>query len=63
MYSALPTNLIWRGRASGRKNESRTDTWLGQKMTPPSVGTCSRPSTLMRQRPLKTGLSTARATG
>ena len=63
MYSALPTKVMRRGSTTGRKNESITEVWFGQKMAPPVAGTCSRPDGLMRQRPLKIGVSTAFATG
>ena len=38
MYSALPTKVMRRGSTSGRKNESITDVWFGQKMAPPVAG-------------------------
>ena len=63
MYSALPTKVIRRGSTSGRKNESITEVWLGQKIAPPVAGRCSSPTVLMRHRPLKTGERTALATG
>jgi hypothetical protein len=63
MYSALPTKLMRRGSTRGRKKESITDVWFGQKMAPPSAGMCSLPCTLTRQSVLKSGLRTARATG
>ena len=39
MYSALPTKVMRRGSTSGRKNESITEVWFGQKMAPPVFGT------------------------
>src|SRR3546814_12791667 len=39
-----------RGSTAGRKNESITDVWFGQKIAPPRSGTCSRPSTVMSDR-------------
>ena len=63
MYSALPTNVMRRGSTRGRKNESITEVWFGQKMAPPVRGTRSRPTVLMRHNALKTGDMTARATG
>ena len=46
MYSALPTKVMRRGSTRGRKNESITEVWFGQKMAPPAVGTRSRPTVL-----------------
>ena len=45
MYSALPTKVMRRGSTSGRKNESITEVWLGQKIAPPVAGTWSMPRT------------------
>ena len=63
MYSALPTNVMRRGRAHGRKKESITEVWLGHMIAPPSSGTFSRPSMVNFQSRWKMGSSTARAAG
>jgi hypothetical protein len=63
MYSALPTKVMRRGSTRGRKKESMTDVWLGQKIAPPTAGRRSRPTVLIRHSPLNTGERTAFATG
>src|ERR687897_439369 len=62
-YSALPTKVIRRGSTDGSRNESITDTWLGQTRAPPRAGMFSVPSTWTRQPNRSAGVSTARATG
>jgi hypothetical protein len=62
-YSALPTNVIRRGRTEGMRKESMTDVWLGHRIAGPSRGTFPRPSTWTRQQARNNGVSTARAIG
>ena len=63
MYSALPTNVMRRGRTAGSMNESITDVWFGQMSAPPVSGTFSRPDAFMRQRKRNAGPMMAFATG
>src|SRR5688572_26349351 len=56
-YSALATKVMRRLTISGRKNESNTARWLPARIAPPCVGTCSRPSTLTRQKKRKIGVN------
>ncbi len=47
-YSALATKVTRRRITIGRKIESQNDTWFEARMTGPSAGTCSSPSTRTR---------------
>ena len=51
-----------RGSTIGRKKESSTEVWLGQKIAGPSNGMCSLPSTWKSHRKLNVGTHTLRAT-
>ena len=62
-YSALPTNVMRRGRTDGRRNESITDVWLGHTMAGPEAGRFSAPRRYVRHPVRKIGDRMARATG
>jgi hypothetical protein len=63
MYSALPTNVMRRGSATGSTNESSTDVWLGHRMAGPSSGRWPNPSARTRHANRAVGFTTTRATG
>jgi G:T/U-mismatch repair DNA glycosylase len=56
-YSALATKVTRRRTTRGMNNESQKATWFGARITGPRCGMWSIPSTSIRHRSRKMGMS------